>query len=129
MPIWSCLTKVEWPFPIDGTEIVVDLEQLDPLILDKIQDGEEADSYQFLFIAAPVGSSAAEHPPFLPARVLQQELRKAREQIEALQAASGVRGLLDRAEMIAQLQALLNSNRNRRKSLGDLLHSFHENLH
>jgi 2-polyprenyl-3-methyl-5-hydroxy-6-metoxy-1,4-benzoquinol methylase len=116
-------------FPIDGTEIVVELDQLDPLILDKIQDGEEADSYQFLFIAAPVGSSAVEHPPFLPARVLQKELRKAREQVEALQAASGVRGLLDREAMISQLQALLNSNRSRRKSLGDLLHSFHQDFH
>jgi 2-polyprenyl-3-methyl-5-hydroxy-6-metoxy-1,4-benzoquinol methylase len=116
-------------FPIDGTEIVVDVEKLDPLLVEKLQEGPESDSYQFLFVAAPAGSSAAENPPLLPARVLQRELRKAREEIEALQQASGVRGLLDREAMVGQLQGLLESNRARRRSLGDLLHSFHENLH
>jgi 2-polyprenyl-3-methyl-5-hydroxy-6-metoxy-1,4-benzoquinol methylase len=121
------LDEARVTFPIDGTEIAVDVDRLDPLVLEKMQEGEEAESYQFLFVAAPAGSSAAQEPTLLPARTLQRELRAAREQIAVLEGASGVRGLLDRHAMAEQLQGLLNANRDRRRALANLLHSFNEN--
>jgi len=100
-------------FPIDGTEIDVDVADLDPTVLKRLQEGEEADSYQFLFIVAPVGSKAAVDPPLLPARVLQRELRRSHD--------------LDGHSLREFLSGLLRANRERRDALAGLLRSLDEN--
>jgi 2-polyprenyl-3-methyl-5-hydroxy-6-metoxy-1,4-benzoquinol methylase len=108
------LDEARVTFPIDGTEIDVDLAGIDPLVLDKLQEGSEAHTYQFLFIAAPAGSSAVTSPRLLPARILQRELRHARNQ--------------DGHALAEELQRLLGLNLNRRQALARLLHSFDNKL-
>jgi len=83
-------------FPIDGTEIAVRVDQLDPGVAEQLENDPEAESYQFLFIAAPEGSAAVSDPTFLPARVLQRELRAAQQHIEELESQLGVRAGLTR---------------------------------
>jgi 2-polyprenyl-3-methyl-5-hydroxy-6-metoxy-1,4-benzoquinol methylase len=121
------LDEARVTFPIDGTEIPVDLEELDPGLVEILQGDPESDSYQFLFVAAPAGSAAAENPPFLPARVLQRELRAAQEKNAQLEALVGVHGSMDRQGMIDRLQHLVNINRVRRQMLRTLVDTMNEN--
>jgi 2-polyprenyl-3-methyl-5-hydroxy-6-metoxy-1,4-benzoquinol methylase len=114
--------------PIDGTEIAVRLEELDPGLAERLENDPEADSYQFLFIAAPEGSTAVTHPTVLPARVLQRELRVARQHIEELESQMGVRAGLNRHEMTERLRHLLRSNQNRRRVLRTLVQTMNENI-
>jgi 2-polyprenyl-3-methyl-5-hydroxy-6-metoxy-1,4-benzoquinol methylase len=100
-------------FPIDGTEIDVDVTALDPAVLKRLEEGEEANSYQFLFVVAPIGSKAAVDPPLFPARILQRELRRIRD--------------LDSHSMTEFLSGLLHSNRARRDALAELLRSLDNN--
>ena len=90
--------------PIDGTEIAVRVDELDPGVAERLENDPEAESYQFLFIAAPEGSAAVSDPTFLPARVLQRELRAAQRHIEELESQSGVRAGLTRHEMTERLR-------------------------
>jgi len=115
-------------FPIDGTEIAVSLDELAPGLAERLAIDPEADSYQFLFIAAPEGSAAATHPTILPARVIQRELKVARQQIEELESLVGVRAGLNRHEMTERLRHLLRSNQNRRRALRTLVQTMNENI-
>jgi 2-polyprenyl-3-methyl-5-hydroxy-6-metoxy-1,4-benzoquinol methylase len=114
--------------PVDGTEIAIDADQLDPAIAQQLVTDPEATSYQFLFVAAPAGSAVVADPPLLPARILQRELRRARSQIEQLESQMGLRAGIDRHEMIQRLTHLLRSNRNRRQALGALVESMDQNV-
>ena len=114
--------------PIDGTEIAVRVDELDPGVTERLENDPEAESYQFLFIAAPEGSAAVSDPLFLPARVLQRELRAAQRHIEELEAQSGVRAGLTRDEMTERLAHLLRSNRNRRRALRSLVEMMDANI-
>jgi len=96
-------------FPIDGTEIPIDTSDLDPVVLEHLQAGEEADTYQFLFVAAPAGSRAVSEPTLLPARILQKELRS-------------LRGV-DQHATAQALHRLLASNHARRQALTEVLGS------
>lgn len=114
--------------PIEGTEVAVDLAELDPGVVSQLDQDPESDTYQFLFIAAPEGSLAVTDPMVLPARVLQRELRTARAHIEDLESQLGVRAGLTRAEMTQRLTHLLRSNRNRRLVLRSLAENMDENV-
>jgi 2-polyprenyl-3-methyl-5-hydroxy-6-metoxy-1,4-benzoquinol methylase len=114
--------------PIDGTEIAVNIDELEPGLAEQFAQDPEAESYQFLFIAAPDGSLAVTHPTILPARVLQRELRIARQQIEELEAQTGVRAGLNRDEMTERLRHLLRSNQNRQRVLRSLVETMNENI-
>ena len=114
--------------PIDGTEIVVDVDQLDPGVAEQLENDPEAESYQFLFVAAPEGSAAVSDPTFLPARVLQRELRAAQQHIEELESQLGVRAGLTWHEMTERLAHLLRSNRNRRRALRSLVEMMDANI-
>jgi len=114
--------------PIDGTEIVVHVDQLDPGVAQQLESDPEAQSYQFLFVAAPEGSAAVSDPTFLPARVIQRELRAAQKHIEELESQLGVRAGLTRHEMTERLAHLLRSNRNRRRALRDLVEMMDANI-
>jgi O-antigen biosynthesis protein len=114
--------------PIDGTEIAVRMDELDPAVAEQLENDPEADSYQFLFVAAPEGSAAAFQPTFLPARVLQRELRAAQEHIEELESQLGVRAGITRHEMTERLAHLLRSNRNRRRALRSLVEMMNANI-
>ena len=94
---------------------------------DELND-PEAESYQFLFVAAPEGSAAIAHPTLLPARVLQRELRAAQRHIEELESQVGVRAGLTRHEMTERLAHLLRSNRNRRRALRSLVEMMDANI-
>ena len=104
------------------------VDELDPGVAEHLENDPEAESYQFLFIAAPEGSAAVSDPPFLPARVLQRELRAAQSHIEELEAQSGVRAGLTRDEMTERLAHLLRSNRNRRRALRSLVEMMDANI-
>jgi 2-polyprenyl-3-methyl-5-hydroxy-6-metoxy-1,4-benzoquinol methylase len=114
--------------PIDGTEVAVDRDELDPGLVAQLDADPASDTYQFLFIAAPDGSPAVTEPTILPARVLQRELRTARDHIEELESQLGVRAGLTRAEMTQRLTHLLHSNRNRRRVLRSLAELMDENV-
>jgi len=114
--------------PIDGTEIAVRVDELDPGVAEQFENDPEAESYQFLFIAAPEGSAAVSDPLFLPARVLQRELGAAQRHIEELESQSGVRAGLTRDEMTQRLAHLLRSNRNRRRALRSLVEMMDANI-
>jgi 2-polyprenyl-3-methyl-5-hydroxy-6-metoxy-1,4-benzoquinol methylase len=114
--------------PVDGTEIAIQIDQLDPAIKQQLVDDPEATSYQFLFIAAPADSAVVSNPPLLPARVLQRELRGARAKIEKLESQMGLRAGIDRHEMIQRLTHLLRSNRNRRRTLRALVEGMDQNI-
>jgi SAM-dependent methyltransferase/uncharacterized protein YjiS (DUF1127 family) len=114
--------------PIDGTEIVVDVDQLDPGVAEQLENDPEAESYQFLFVAAPQGSAAVSDPTLLPARILQRELRAAKKHIEELDSQLGVRAGLTRHEMTERLAHLLRSNRNRRRALRSLVEMMDANI-
>jgi 2-polyprenyl-3-methyl-5-hydroxy-6-metoxy-1,4-benzoquinol methylase len=114
--------------PIDGTEIAVRVDEIDPGLAEQLENDPEADSYQFLFIAAPEGSAAVAHPTLLPARVLQRELRAARQHIEVLEVQTGVRAGLNRHEMGERLRHLLRSNQNRRRALRSLVQTMNDNI-
>jgi 2-polyprenyl-3-methyl-5-hydroxy-6-metoxy-1,4-benzoquinol methylase/uncharacterized protein YjiS (DUF1127 family) len=114
--------------PIDGTEIAVRVEDLDPGVAEQLENDPEAESYQFLFIAAPEGSTAVTDAPFLPARILQRELRAAQKHIEELESQMGVRAGITRHEMTERLAHLLRSNRNRRRALRSLVEMMDSNI-
>jgi 2-polyprenyl-3-methyl-5-hydroxy-6-metoxy-1,4-benzoquinol methylase len=114
--------------PIDGTEIAVRVDELDPGVAEQFANDPESDSYQFLFVAAPEGSAAVTDPTFLPARVLQRELRAAQQHIEELESQMGVRAGLNRPEMTERLAHLLRSNRNRRRALRTLVEMMDANI-
>jgi len=114
--------------PIDGTEIEVRIAELDPSVAEQLENDPEAESYQFLFIAAPEDSAAVSDPTFLPARVLQRELGAAQRHIEELESQLGVRAGLTRHEMNERLAHLLRSNRNRRRALRSLVEMMDANI-
>jgi 2-polyprenyl-3-methyl-5-hydroxy-6-metoxy-1,4-benzoquinol methylase len=114
--------------PIEGTEVAVNREELDPGVVAQLDGDPDSDTYQFLFVAAPEGSLAATDPTVLPARELQRELRTARAHIEELESQLGVRAGLTRAEMTQRLTHLLRSNRSRRRALRSLAELLDENV-
>jgi 2-polyprenyl-3-methyl-5-hydroxy-6-metoxy-1,4-benzoquinol methylase len=121
------LDEARVTFPIDGTEIPVYLDQLDPALLESLRQDPNSETYQFLFMAAPEGSMAAFDPPLLPARIMQRELRASQEHIANLESMLGLRGGLDRQGMIDRLQHLLDTNKARRHTLRSLVEIMNEN--
>lgn len=114
--------------PIDGTEIAVRVDELGPGVAEQLENDPESESYQFLFVAAPEGSPAVTDPTFLPARVLQRELRAAQRHVEELESQLGVRAGLNRHEMTERLAHLLRCNRNRRRALRTLVEMMDANI-
>jgi len=108
-------------FPLDATEIPVDVEALDPQTLRRLLESPGSETYQFLFIAAPEGSRPVTNPPFLPARILQRELRDARSRRQR----EGIE--VRRDDLIAELVALRNQSNARREVLRRLLSSVRDN--
>jgi 2-polyprenyl-3-methyl-5-hydroxy-6-metoxy-1,4-benzoquinol methylase len=110
-------------FPLEGTEIPIETEALDPDLLEHLGNDPGSETYQFLFIAAPVGSAAVATPPFLPARVLQRELRSVQERLGSFESGGGV----PRDDLIAELGELRRQSDSRRQVLVDLLAKVDEN--
>lgn len=118
------LDHSEVTFPIGGTEIAIPTDRLTPEVLDVLDDEPGSDIYQFLFIAAPAGSAAAENPPLLPARELQKELRE----LGAHAAQTGEsRDAMRWANVLAELNGLRVHNEERRRVLKDLLERSRQN--
>jgi len=109
--------------PIQATEIAVRLDELSPDALDHLREEPESETYQFLFIAAPAGSNAAVHPPVLPARILQRELRTMQERFGDV----GEGGRIRRDDLIGELRRLRGSSDARRRVLQDLLVAVNDN--
>jgi 2-polyprenyl-3-methyl-5-hydroxy-6-metoxy-1,4-benzoquinol methylase len=103
-------------FGLDSTEISVDTGLLEPEVV-KDLNGPGADTYQFLFIAAPKNSRAVTDPPFLPARILQHQLQIARRHDVGI----------TRDNIVAELEALRGDSNSRRSVLRQLLGSIREN--
>lgn len=95
--------------PIDATEIPVDRSRVPADVEEMIKDDPEAETYQFILLAAPRGSEAARRPPLLPARVLQARVQE----LEALlrEAGDHIEHLTDHAERVeAELRRLVTSD-------------------
>ncbi len=110
-------------FPVDGTEIDVDKGSVAPSLLDQILDDPEAETYQFLFMAAPRGSVLESDPPFLPAREIQRELQRCKRDPMLRDRRFG-NGTYD--EVMAQLLSIQSANRSRRGALNALLEVLRE---
>ena len=108
--------------PIDGTEIVVDVDQLDPGVAEQLENDPEAESYQFLFVAAPEGSAA------LSTALWPGPLTLVVPASVELESQLGVRAGLTRHEMTERLAHLLRSNRNRRRALRSLVEMMDANI-
>lgn len=111
--------------PLDGTEIDVDQSDVAPAILDEMLDDPEAETYQFLFMAAPRGSSAELDPPFLPAREIQRELQSCRVKMESM-LRDGRLGNGAYDQVMTQLLAIQSANRSRRSALNSLVEVLRE---
>jgi len=118
------LDESEVTFPLGGTEIPVVSEDLSEELLAQLDKEPGADTYQFLFIAAPAGSATAEDPPFLPARVLQRALRDSLSQMEQMEQMEqmGRQGdTVMRSDVLTELTALRAQSDQRRGVLRELL--------
>ena len=111
-------------FRLDATEIPVDVRSLDTETVDLLVDQPEAETYQFLYIAAPAGSAAAAEPPLLPARILQRELRAT---LDKLADVRGEEINVHRQDLLAELASLRQQSDSRRQVLRDLLVKIREN--
>lgn len=117
------LDEARVSFPIQGTEIPVDMAQLSDDTLNRLRDETESETYQFLFIAAPLGSDAASNPPFLPARILQRELRIMQERFGN----HGRGGQVALDDMMGELTSLRSRSAYRRNVLQQLLSTVEQN--
>lgn len=59
---------------IDATEIPIDVAAQHPEVLSDLASDPDADTYQFVFLAAVAGGPAAADPPVLPVRILQDRV-------------------------------------------------------
>ncbi len=109
--------------PIQATEIAVSVDDLSPETIDHLRAEPESETYQFLFIAAPAGSDSVLHPPVLPARILQRELRTMQERFGDV----GEGGRIHRDDLIGELRSLRGRSDARRHVLQDLLAAVNDN--
>jgi len=114
------------------TEVHVD--DADPELVQQLETEPEALTYQFVVSAAPVGSAVLQHPPVLPAAVVQDVLFGAQARIAELQARIAELDeelrqlrLTHLPDLMEQLTAIRASGLARRGHLTHLLAALHEN--
>lgn len=102
----------EVSFGLSETEIPIDLDNVPPEVAARADTAQRAHTYQFLFLAAPVGSSVLANPPFLPAREVQREARRLQQE-----GTVSVR----RADLRSELEDLRAMGEVRQQALRELL--------
>jgi 2-polyprenyl-3-methyl-5-hydroxy-6-metoxy-1,4-benzoquinol methylase len=115
---------------VDATEIPVDLETIDPGVLEAALADPESETYQFIVTAAPSGSAALEHPPLLPAKLLQDEIASLHDEVAALKLAGG-RPWLNRITMNwveEQLNLLHQREQARQQELSGLVNQYRDTV-
>ncbi len=114
--------------PIDGTEIAIRVDELDPGVAEQLENDPEAESYQFLFIAAPEGSAAVSDPSSSRRGCSNVNWARRRGTSKSSKPSRECAPGLTRDEMTERLAHLLRSNRNRRRALRSLVEMMDANI-
>jgi 2-polyprenyl-3-methyl-5-hydroxy-6-metoxy-1,4-benzoquinol methylase len=112
---WGMFEMVRVLAPFGTTEIQVDAP--DPALVRELDSDLEALTYQFVLVAAPLGSGVLEHPPVLPAAVAQAAYLELWEELRHLRGAA----FPLTEDVVGSLAAIREAARDRRNQIRELL--------